>query len=37
MLACLAIFGIALLGFGVFQGVNLRPERIVVRAKRARR
>jgi hypothetical protein len=38
MLASLAVFGIALVGFGVFQGANLRPERIPVRiTKRARR
>lgn len=38
MLASLVILGIALVGFGVFQGANLRPQRIVVRAnKRTRR
>lgn len=38
MLASLVIFGIALVGFGVVQGANLRPERIPVRVtKRPRR
>lgn len=38
MLVFLAIFGIALAGFGVIQSANLRPERVVVRTnKRPRR
>jgi hypothetical protein len=38
MLASLAIFGIALVGFGIIQAANLRPERIPVRInKRPRR